>query len=252
MGSAKTITIAPKKVGTFSDEAINTRIQKLLKRKEFWKRNITKAHVKIQPGNRKTGGNCYTVSLAPIIDCPNCSGCCNDCYDIRNDLLMSTVINDRARNSAIHEMDIERYWREINLQVKAQFIEELRINVGGDLIYEDFGYIQTICLENPITHILFFTKNYTDFNRWLDEGNEIPENMHVIFSCWKGIEMDNPYNLPESHVLWKDGTTTAPKYGAKYCTGNCSECYFNRKSEKIDEAGCWSLKRGEHVIFSAH
>ena len=252
MGSTKKVFIAPKVVGTFSDEAITSRVQKLIEAKDYWKEHINEAHVNIHNGNAKTGAHCYTVSLAPILDCTNCANCCNDCYDIRNVLRLTTVVNDRAKNSAIHELDIERYWKEINLQIKAKYIEELRINVGGDLTYEDFGYIQAICQDNPMTHVLFFTKNYDDFNRWLDEGNVIPENMHVIYSCWKGVEMKNPYNLPESHVLWKDGTTTAPKYGARYCTGDCSECYFNCKSNKIEEAGCWTLRKGEHVVFSAH
>ena len=92
--------------------------------------------------------------------------------------------------------------------------------------------------------ILFFTKNYKGINKFLD-NNSFPSNVRPIMSAWENMEMDNPHNLPNSHVLYEDGRTTAPEYGAVYCGGNCSECAF--KGE-----GCWNLKNGEHVVFMAH
>ena len=56
--------------------------------------------------------------------------------------------------------------------------------------------------------------------------------------------MKNPHNLPEAHVFFKDGTTTA-KDGARYCSGNCYEC-------AVANANCWSLKEGEQIIFKEH
>lgn len=56
--------------------------------------------------------------------------------------------------------------------------------------------------------------------------------------------MENPYNLPEAHVFFKDGTTTA-KDGARYCSGNCYEC-------AAANTNCWSLKKGEQIIFKEH
>ena len=227
-----------------SNEAIQKRIQKLLEERITMMEAISDLHVKLQRGNHKTGANCWTVSLAPIIDCVNCSGCKGQCYDIRNDLIYSQTIKDRARNSAIHKIDPERYWNEIDMQVKTNFVTELRINVGGDLTNDDFAYVAELGKRNPRTMILFFTKNYDGINKYLD-NNEFPENVHPIMSAWEGMEMDNRHNLPCSHVLYADGRTTAPEYGAVYCGGNCSECAFN-------EEGCWTLRNGEHVIFKAH
>lgn len=227
-----------------SNEAMKNRVKKI---KEAQKENIKevkKLHVKVQRGNRKTGANCWTVSLLPVVDCGNCSKCKHNCYDLKADLIYPAVINDRARNSAIHKKDPDRYWREINEQVKKNCIRELRINVGGDLSYEDFKYVRVLGLENPNTDILFFTKNYDDINRYLDEVS-FPENVHAIMSAWEGMKMDNRHNLPCSHLLYDDGRTTAPEYGAVYCGGNCSECNMNSE-------GCWNLKKGEHVIFRAH
>lgn len=227
-----------------SNEAIENRIKKLIEKRNEMINNIDNVHVKLQKGNRKTGSNCYTVSLAPIIDCSNCSGCKGQCYDIRNDVIYPQVIADRAKNSAIHKMQPNRYWHEIDQQIKANFVTELRLNVGGDLTDNDFEYVATLGKENPRTMILFFTKNYKGINKFL-ENNSFPENVKPIMSAWEGMEMDNPHNLPCSHVLYEDGRTTAPEYGAVYCGGNCSECAFNGD-------GCWNLKHGEHVIFKAH
>ena len=225
-------------------EGIKKRLTTLRSAQKEAIKNVKNLHVKVQRGNRKTGAYCWTVSLMPVIDCGNCNKCKNNCYDLKADMIYPAVIKDRARNSAIHKMEPDRFWREINDQVRENCIRELRINVGGDLSYNDFAYVRVLGLENPNTDILFFTKNYDDINKYLDEVS-FPENVHPIMSAWKGMKMDNRHNLPCSHLLYENGETTAPEYGAVYCGGNCSECAF--KGE-----GCWNLKKGEHVIFRAH
>lgn len=229
---------------TMNIEAIEKRVNKILEERKIRLADIKNQHVVLQKGNSKTGVNCWTVSLAPIIDCINCDKCSQQCYDIRHDLIYKQSINDRARNSAIHKAEPDRYWAEIDLQIKANFVTQLRLNVGGDLTDNDFEYVKVLGEENPKTMILFFTKNYKGINKFL-EKNRFPENVHPIMSAWEGMERENPHNLPQSHVLYEDGRTTAPQYGAVYCGGNCSECAF--KGE-----GCWNLKEGEHVIFRAH
>ena len=234
----------PKTVNEMCSDGIENRVRKLLEQRDYWLNHLNDAHVILQKGNTKSGTACWTVSLAPIIDCANCSGCRGKCYDIRKDCIYPSVINDRARNSAIHLADPERYWKEISEQIKANFVEQLRINVGGDLSGHDFHYIAEVAKENPQCDILFFTKNYVKLNDFLRD-NQFPSNVHPIMSRWEGMDCQNPHNLPESHILWKNGTTTAPMYGAYFCGGNCTECHFNKE-------GCWTLKNGEHVIFAAH
>lgn len=207
-----------KKIKNMSMKAIMGRVQDMVQqREEFMKpENINNIHVRLQQGNNKTGKNCWTVSLIPIADCPNCSGCKNQCYDIINVCFQPKVKTDRARNSAIRKADIERFWNEVNMGVKLNSVMELRINVGGDLEYKDFFYINKIAKENPKCQILFFTKTYDDINKYLDE-NEFESNVHAIMSAWENMEMDNRHNLPVSHVLYADGRTTAPDYGAVFC-----------------------------------
>jgi hypothetical protein len=225
-------------------ETIKGRVQKMLDYRNEFLKDIENVHIKIQKGNSKTGENCYTISLIPIADCKNCSECSKTCYDICNVCFQPVVQKDRAKNSALHMADPKRFWDEVDIQIKARFVREFRINVGGDLTDDDFAYVAELGKKNNKTMILFFTKNYKGINKFL-ENNSFPENVHPIMSAWVGMEMDNPNNLPCSHVLWEDGNTTAPKYGAVYCGGNCSQCAFEGN-------GCWNLKAGEHVIFNAH
>lgn len=227
-----------------SFEAIMRRVKKMIEIRERYLKDIDNVHIKLQKGNTKTGQNCWTVSLIPIADCPNCTKCKYACYDICNVCFQPAVQNDRAKNSALHKADPKRFWEEVDMQVKANFVTELRINVGGDLSDDDFAYVAELGRKNPRTMILFFTKNYKGINKFL-EDNEFPENVKTLMSAWEGMEMENPHHLPCSHVLWEDGTTTAPQYGGYFCTGNCSECAFW-------ERGCWTLKKGEHVVFQAH
>lgn len=225
-------------------ETILRKLKELKTRRDTMLKNVSSLHVRLQPGNDKTGVSCWTISILPIIDCLNCAECMWECYDFKSDLRFDRQINDRCRNSVIHMLDVERYWNEIDAEIKAKFVRELRINVGGDMSDADFNYVAQLGRNNPRTSMLFFTKNYKGINKFL-ENNKFPKNVHPIMSAWKNLEMDNPNNLPEAHVLYEDGKTTAPKFGAKYCTGNCTECAFYAK-------GCWTLKKGEHVIFKAH
>lgn len=206
-------------------------------------KDVDNLHVKLQQGNSKTGKSCFTVSLMPVIDCVNCKECRQACYDLKADLRFPRVVADRAKNSAIHKADPFRYWSEIDAQIKANYVTELRINVGGDLTDEDFAYVAQLGRTNKNTMILFFTKNYKGINSFL-EHHRFPKNVRPIMSHWPGVKMINPHHLPESHLLYKDGTTTGPDW-AYYCGGNCSECAFNAE-------GCWNLKKNEHVLFKVH
>lgn len=120
-----------------------------------------------------------------------------------------------------------------------------RFHVSGDIPDDNyFENMVEIACRNRHCEILCFTKKYDIVNRFLEKGRVIPQNMHMILSAWRDMEMLNPFKLPEAHVRYRDGYTTA-RDSAKECGGNCTEC-------AITEGGCWTLKGGEQVVFNEH
>lgn len=120
-----------------------------------------------------------------------------------------------------------------------------RFHVSGDIpdnVY--LAHMIDIADRNKHCEILCFTKKYELVNQHLDFGGQIPKNLHIIFSAWVGLEMANPFSLPEAHVRYRDGSTTAGE-NAKECGGNCTEC-------AIADEGCWTLQSGEQVVFNEH
>lgn len=119
-----------------------------------------------------------------------------------------------------------------------------RFHVSGDIPDEDYLiHMIEIAQRNPHCEILCFTKKFEIVNKIL-LSYPVPSNLHLILSGWAGLEMQNPFNLPEAHVRYRDGTTTA-REDARECAGNCTEC-------AITDGGCWSLKSGEQVVFNEH
>lgn len=235
----------PKKIKNMSMEAIMNRVKNMVSLREKYIKDIDNVHVKLQQGNSKTGKSVYTVSLIPIADCGhNCKECKKQCYDVINVCFQPKVQNDRARNSALHKVDPERFWNEVSYGIKYNCVSTLRINIGGDVNATDLPLINKIAKENPKCDFLFFTKSYEEVNEYLN-NNTFESNVHCIMSAWENTKMENPHNLPVSHVLYVDGKTTAPEYGSYYCGGNCAQCKYN-------DEGCWTLKKGQSVIFPAH
>ena len=147
-----------------------------------------------------------------------------------------------AHNLSVLTQDPETYWREVEAAI--MMTRFFRFHVSGDIPNAQYlSKMVEVAGRNQHCNILCFTKKFEIVNTYLAE-HSLPENLHIIFSGWVGLEMSNPFLLPEAHVLYRDGTTTA-REDAKPCGGNCTEC------AKTD-GGCWSLKRGEQVVFREH
>lgn len=100
-----------------------------------------------------------------------------------------------------------------------------------------------IARKHKDTKFLAFTKMFDVCNEYLDEGNTIPENMHILFSGWLGLKMDNRHGFPEAHPIF-ESETSAPE-GTLLCTGNCTEFL---KEDRL----CWSIGKDQAVGFLAH
>jgi hypothetical protein len=158
--------------------------------------------------------------------------------------LRRSNVRDAYRNNLnILLSEPETYWREVEASIMMSRF--FRFHVSGDI--PDTEYLQrmvAITARNPHCEVLCFTKRYEMVNALLDSGAVLPQNLHLIFSGWRGLEMCNPHGLPEAHVLYRDGTTTA-RPDALLCEGDCTRC-------AITDDGCWSLRPGEQVVFHEH
>ena len=235
-------TKAPKNIKPIKADSLKYRLQNMCNRAAEMALNIDEQHVYISTGNRKTGFAVPSVSLIPVKDCGNCSSCSRLCYDIRNDMY-PTVMDTRARNSAIAHNAVNRYFKEIETASKA--FRFFRWHIGGDIL--DYNYLLgviRVAVNNPGCSFLIFTKMYDLVNYFVEAGGVIPSNLQIIFSDWPGAKMDNPHNFPTSSPVFADGTTAAPA-DAIECPGDCSTC-------AVMGAGCWTLKAGQGVKFNAH
>lgn len=199
-------------------------------------------NVKISSGNSKMGA-IPSVSLPAGVTCRQDCECSKKCYAKRLERMRPSVHQAYQHNYDLLTHDSDTYWREVEASIMMSRF--FRYHVSGDIpdnVY--LAHMIEIAERNPHCEMLCFTKKYNLVNDHLDFGGTIPKNLHIIFSGWRGMKMVNPYNLPEAHVRYRDGTTTA-RGNAKPCGGNCTEC-------AITDGGCWTAKHGEQVVFNEH
>lgn len=203
----------------------------------------------IQQGNSKLGHIIKSVSLPPVLYCGNCKHCKNDCYDLRHDVTRPQCRIYRAANAALYEENRDAYWESIEREVKA--CRFFRYHIGGDVQgLEYFTHMVQIADCNKHCEFLAFTKMDKVVNKYLDStGGYLPENLHILFSEWPGLEIENPYNLPISFPVFAEGDEQ--EFMAQmpswywHCGNDCTEC-------ALCGQGCWKLKRGEAVGFPLH
>lgn len=202
-------------------------------------------HVSISSGNIKMG-QIPSVSLPSVTTCRHCD-CIHKCYAKKLERIRPTVRDSYIRNLKILQEDPDTFWREVegNIMMSRYF----RFHVSGDIPDQAyFSRMVVISRRNPHCEILCFTKKFGIVNEIIANlrasSSDLPSNLHIVFSAWPGLTMENPYDLPTAHVLFRDGTTTASP-AAKACSGNCTEC-------AITDGGCWTLKHGEEVVFHEH
>lgn len=196
--------------------------------------------ISISNGNSKMG-KIPSVSLPPVKTCASGCPCAQKCYAVKLCRIYKTVKNAYDHNLSIWETDPDGYFSQVSNAMKMSRF--FRMHVSGDFPTFDYflKFIDTV-RENPHCEVLVFTKRYSFVNAFLFCGKTLPENLHLIFSDWCGMRIENPYNLPIAHVVFKGGE---PLNSWKECTGNCETCARSG-------SGCWGLKNGEHVFFWEH
>ena len=198
-------------------------------------------NVCISKGNTKMGA-IPSVSLPSIITCRK-ADCHKKCYANKIERIRKNVRDAYARNLHILLNDPVSYWREVEAAIMAARF--FRFHVSGDILDKEyFANMVDVASRNQHCEVLCFTKKYEIVNHFVETGGEIPDNLHIIFSAWVNLDMVNPFLLPEAHVRFRNGETTA-SINAKECAGNCAECA--RTNE-----GCWTLQNGDQVVFNEH
>ena len=196
--------------------------------------------VSISKGNSKMGA-IPSVSLPPVITCAQNCTCANKCYAAKLCRIYPSVWKAYMNNFQIMEENMHEDFRQVTQA--AATTRYFRWHVSGDIPnMEYFMRMALTALALPNTEFLTFTKRYDIVNEYLKNGVEIPNNLHIIFSAWPGMEMNNPHNLPVAHVIFKG---QEPADAWKVCGGNCTECACRG-------VGCWELKNGETIAFYEH
>lgn len=197
--------------------------------------------ISLSQGNSKLG-KIPSISLPSVITCRVCE-CQDKCYARKIERLRPSVRKAYQRNLDVLNNDPDTYWREVEASI--MMTRFFRFHVSGDI--PSIYYLQQMVLiaeRNSHCQILCFTKRYEMVNKWCAEHDEVPANLHIIFSAWDGLNLNNPYDFPVAYVRFRDGHTDAPK-DSNECSGNCAECART-------DGGCWTLKKGESVVFNEH
>lgn len=195
-------------------------------------------------------GKILSFSTAPIVGCgANCRVCMDKCYAVKSYRQYPNV--KTAWNDNFDAVKNEK-WIEIHRAVTHECMRHtdmpFRWFVSGDIYC--MGMLKTMvwCANTcPDTVFYCYTKCYNIVNRWLDFGNILPDNLKIIFSRWDGLEMVNPYGLPESDVILKGSNKTM--------VNNSFVCP-NQKNKKITcdvcPCPCYLMEKGETVYFMEH
>ena len=191
---------------------------------------------KISPKNSKLG-NIPNISLTPCATCRPDAPCKKTCYAMKAYRMYPSVRNAWDTNTAEYAENPTFFEADTLRQVPLMGV--FRWQVSGDIIDDNYlAMMVRIAEQRPDVKFLAFTKQYEIVNRY--EG-EFPKNLKVVLSGWKGLEFDNPKNLP---VAWyldpKDPDNRIP-VDALPCSGHCASCMV-----------CWKLDNGDSVVFEKH
>ena len=201
--------------------------------------------IKISTTNTKLSGQIPSVNLPPIQTCRHNAPCRHLCYATKGNFTFPNVKESHLNNLACFINDPKQYFNDIIAYLNGLVsYRYFRYHSSGDIVNEEYfeGMVR-VAKKCKSVKFLCFTKKFEIVNNYLAKGEKIPSNLHIVFSAWdKEFKVDNPYNLPMTYVDFKD-TSKNPEIPelAIPCIGKCYECQ-----------ACWSLKKGQSVVFHQH
>lgn len=200
--------------------------------------------VKISTTNSKLG-LIPSINLPPLLTCRRDSPCAKDCYAMKGRFRFKNVRDNLVNNYRCYLENPYTYFAEIKNAINNGMISYsyFRWHASGDFV--DKRYLERvvqIAKELPLTSFLAFTKQFEFVNEYIQNGNSIPSNLHIVFSAWgDDFQVPNPYQFPIAYVRFKDKENKSIPSTAIECSGNCTSCLR-----------CWKIKRGESVVFNIH
>lgn len=203
----------------------------------------SKPYVHVSTTVSKLGANIPSINLPAGLTCNPDAPCHAGCYAKRGRFLYSSVKECHMRNLLAYKGNPNLYFESIAVQTA--LARYARWHSSGDIV--DLNYLKGMCKvarKNPTVQYLAFTKQYMIVNEFLAKKHRIPNNLTIVFSCWKGWIPENPYNLPTTWVYFpkeKVGCNEFIPKDAKPCPGKCATCQQ-----------CWNLKKGGSVVFRKH
>lgn len=203
-------------------------------------------NVKISKTNSKLGGFIPSVNLPAGLTCRADAPCQKGCYAKKGNWLYKNVKQSLLNNLEIFNTNPNQYFNDIinelnNGDISYKFF---RWHSSGDIVNNEyFKGIIKVAESCPQTKFLCFTKKFHIVNLYLEFGGVIPDNLKIVFSAWDNtFKVDNPFNLPVTYVRFKNESRNAdiPEFAIP-CVGKCYEC-----------KSCWSLEKGQSVVFNNH
>lgn len=204
-------------------------------------------NVCISKGTSKMGP-VANYSLPAWKTCPKGFACWKICYAKRYCNVRATAREAYERNLEILENNPDQFWDEIDEAIRMNRF--FRPHVSGDCpTYDYAAKVVEEAHKNPHCIIQLFTKRYEFFNEYIKtHGGEfrkaIPNNLKLLYSVDREVECVNPYNVPEVHIMYKDGFCTTGE-NAIECNGHCIDCF-------LAETGCIGMKEGDKLVIKQH
>lgn len=202
--------------------------------------------VKISHTNSKLGGLIPSVNLPAGLTCRADAPCQKGCYAKKGNWLYKNVQTSLNNNFEAFKANPEAYFNDIISQLNNEDVtyKFFRWHSSGDIVnLEYLKGIVRVAEACPQTKFLCFTKRFNLVNMYLEFNPNIPDNLHIVFSAWDNtFKVNNPFNLPVTYVNFKDATKNPeiPEFAIP-CVGKCYEC-----------KACWSLEKGQSVVFNQH
>lgn len=201
-------------------------------------------NINISLTNSKLGDKIPSLNL-PTSICRADAPCKKGCYANKGNWQFSNVQKCLNNNLELFKQHKEKFFDDIIqwLNDEDTIYKFFRWFSSGDIVnYEFFNGMVRTAKESPNTKFLCFTKKFEIVNDYIMFNGDLPKNLKVVFSNWGDFKPLNPYNLPTTHVKFKNPLLNGniPEFAIP-CKGSCKTC-----------KACWSLEKGQSVYFDIH